>query len=372
MSEIQIVEKALEELQGKVLDKVNNLDAMVRDLAQQRDGYTMMPGTKAAKSVGQLALESEQFQALLSGQAKTAKVTLDASLATKSITGDTGSPPSADDVMSAADRLGYIVPGAQRRLRVRDLLPVAAASSNQVSACRETIYTNAAAGQEYEGDAAAQSAFTFDLKTLPVVTLTHYVTASEQVLQDATALRTYIDGRLRYGCLLREEIQLLTGDGTAGNLDGFLKAGNHTAYSAASGDSATDTIRKAIEASQLADYEPSAIILHPTDWRAIEAAKATGGEYILGNGNARGYLAEGMPWQLWGVPVVVTSSMTQGKFLLGDFQAAAVLWDRQQATVELGYINTQFVEKMVTLRASERVALAVNVPAALQGGDLTI
>jgi len=46
---------------------------------------------------------------------------------------------------------------------------------------------------------------------------------------------------------------------------------------------------------------------------------------------------------LWGLPVVVSNSLTAGTFLVGSFDMAAQLFDRQSATIEIGLNSDNFV-----------------------------
>jgi hypothetical protein len=375
------VKQALDMLTEKVGKKVNELEIFVMDLAKQSaPGWSAgqvgdgVSGQRKIKSFGELFLETQQTQDLLSGQCKASKATLTgASLLIKNtISGDTGSPGAPDDVMSPASRLPYIVPGGSKQLRLLNAIRIQPADSNQVAATRENVYTNAAAGQAREGSAKAESDITFDLVQKPVVTLAHYVRASTQVLEDSQALRGYIDGRLVYGILDRLEYEILRGDGTAGSFDGLTKAGNFTAITPATGDAATDTIRKAITALELAGYQAGAIILNPSDFAAIEIEKASTGLYILGDGGSARLVTEGLARRIWGVPVIASTHMQAGKVIVSDLSAGAILWDRMQPTVSLGWTGDDFTSNQLVLLCEMRGALTVNQPLAIRYGNLTV
>jgi HK97 family phage major capsid protein len=372
-----LVEKALDKLQAEVGDKIVELDAKVRDLAQKsQPGWGPGDGGTGGsrKSVGRLAVESQQVKDLLVGNSRQAVVTMDGTsfFAKSTIVQDPGSPRTPGDTFALPNRLAGIVPGAMRNLTIRDLLPTETATSNQVGATREESFTNRAAGQVAEGEAKPESDLDFDLVQLPVQTIAHFVRASKQVLSDSAALERYLNMRMAYFVRLKEEQQLLLGTGTGGELTGMMHAGNSTAFVPESGDTEADSIRRAIEAVQVAEYSPQAVILNPSDWSRIEREKTTAGVYVLGDGSARALVSEGMPRSLWGVPVVLSNSMPAGQFLTGDFQAACVLWDREQVSVTIGFVNDQFTRNLVTILAEERVALAIHVPGALVSGDLTL
>lgn len=114
----------------------------------------------------------------------------------------------------------------------------------------------------------------------------------------------------------------------------------------------------------LSEYHSSGIVLNPIDWAKIELAKDENGRYVIGN--PQGVLSP----TLWGVPVVATQSMGVGKFLTGAFDIGAQIFDRRQSSVEVGFENDDFTKMLLTIRATERLALAVYRPEAFIHGTL--
>ncbi len=78
----------------------------------------------------------------------------------------------------------------------------------------------------------------------------------------------------------------------------------------------------------LAEYPPNGIVMNPIDWASIEMQKDTQGRYLIGN--PQGTISP----TLWGLPVVATQAMGVDKALVGAFNLAAQIFDRQDATVE--------------------------------------
>ena len=111
---------------------------------------------------------------------------------------------------------------------------------------------------------------------------------------------------------------------------------------------------------------PTGIVLNPTDWFKIETTKDTAGAYIVGNP------ADGTTPRLWGLPVVETPAMTVDKFLVGAFRYGAQIFDRMDARVEISTEDSDnFRKNLVTIRAEERLALAVYRPEAFVKGDFS-
>lgn len=76
--------------------------------------------------------------------------------------------------------------------------------------------------------------------------------------------------------------------------------------------------------------------------------------------------------RLWRLPVVETQAMTVDKFLTGAFQLGAQVFDREDANVEISTEDSDnFRKNLVTIRAEERLALAVYRTEAFVKGDFS-
>ncbi|WP_018688714.1 phage major capsid protein [Ahrensia kielensis] len=251
----------------------------------------------------------------------------------------------------------------QRRMTIRSLLNVIKVESGEIEYPAQTSRTNNAAPVA-ENTKKPESDMAFEMKTAKTRVIAHFVKASRQILEDSSQLRGTIDSELVYGLSLVEEAQLLNGDGTGENLDGMVT--NATAYAApftVASETMIDRIGLAILQNALADYPATGIIVHHSDWMRMRLLKDTDGKYILGDPQSN------VEPNLFGLPVVPTQAMELDKFLVGDFQMAATLYDRWDARVEAGYENDDFTKNRVTLLAEERIALALKRPKALTFGD---
>lgn len=251
----------------------------------------------------------------------------------------------------------------QQRLTVRNLLNVISISTGSVEYASQTNRPTAA-NTVAEGAAKPESAIDWELKTTSSKVIAHWVKASRQILEDAPQLRDLIDSELRYGLALKEEVQLLSGDGTGANLLGMIPEA--TAYSdplSLASPNMIDMIGTAVLQSALADFPATGIVIHPADWWRMRLLKDGDGKYILGDPQAV------VQPSLFGLPVVPTKAMSVDKFLVGDFASAGTLYDRWAPRVEVGYVNDDFTRNLVTVLAEERIAFAVKQGAALTYGD---
>lgn len=341
----------------------SNAETHARLLAMEQAIAGRAQEQVGSKSVGQMFAESDQFKALVDAGRGSAKMDFTGfNAAVTNITSATTGTGGAGDAIRA-DRLAGIVTPPERTLTVRSLIMPGRTASNAVEFVKETGFQNMAA-MVAEGTAKPQSDIALDLVTTNVRTLAHWFRASKQVLDDIPLLASYIDTRSRYGLKDVEDRQLLAGDGTGQNLLGIVPQA--TAFSNAlreTDDTEIDTIRRGKLQVRVAKYEASAIVLNPADWARIETLKDSNGRYIIGDPTGE------RPQRLWNLPVVDSDAIAEGHFLIGAFDRAAQVFDREDANVQVSTEDgDNFTKNMVTIRAEERIALAVHRPEAFVYG----
>lgn len=351
------VDKALLEL-GDATTRLGDLE---KRAAREKEN-----GVDEHKSLGDLVIESAEYKAgNLTGASRGAiRVKADRAAITSANT-TVGAGRSAGTSLVPGARVPGIFGLPERQLTIRDLVLPGNTASSSIEYVKETGYTNNAAPVA-EGAAKPYSDLTFDMTSAPVRTVAHLFKASRQILDDAPALRSYIDGRARYGLRFVEENQLLNGSGTGQNLHGLVPQATAFAPSFTVADeTGIDRLRLAVLQVVLAEYPATAFVLNPIDWAKIELTKDAGGNYIIGN--PQGSLTP----TLWNLPVVSTQAMAAGEFLTGAFSFAAQIFDRMEIEVLLSSENVDDFEKnMFTIRAEERLAFAVYRPESFVTGDV--
>ena len=220
-----------------------------------------------------------------------------------------------------------------------------------------------------EGSAKPEAHMTFTLQTALVQTIAHWLPASRQVLDDLPQLQAMVDNELTYGLGFKEDIQLLYGTGTAPQIQGIMTHGDVQAYTAVSTDKKLIAVRKAATLVQIAELQPDGVVVHPTDWQDIELATGEDGHFIWVSTAANGIGGGGM--NLWRMPVVVTTSMDSGDFLVGAFGGGGMtLYDREQANVRFSESHASyFTSNLLAILAEERIAVAWKRPEAFVAGD---
>ena len=341
----------------EILVKQGELQARLQETERKLAKRTEDEKQAAVKTLGARLVESPEYKAWIeaggmrsvqSGFLYTVKAEL------------TSIPTADTTTVGVRPDEQPLVPGTQQRLTVRDLIMPGRTGSNMISYVRETGFTNNAAPVSEATARKPESSIVYDWVQSPVATIAHFIKASKQILDDFLQLQSNIDGRLRYGVKLIEEGQLLKGSGTGNNLNGIYTQA--TAYSApivVASATKIDTLRLMLLQAELAQYPATGIVLHPSDWAAIELTKDNTGQYIFANPQSLAQPA------LWGRPVVPTQSMTVDTALVGAFRAGAQVFDREEINVVIATQNEDdFVRNMITIRAEERLALAVYRPEA--------
>ena len=351
--QLEVNGKVSQEAKDEVKALSEKFESTITDLSQKLEGIKTSAKDSVIETAGAEFIKSEAFKSLVAGNTQRARLEVKNTVT------------SGTTTVFPQQNAG-IISGDFKPLTIRQLFRAIPVASNMVNSLREASWTNDAA-EVSQGAAKPESDITFEQYNVPITTVAHWIKVSNQLLADAPAVVAYIDTRLRDGLEQRIDAQLLNGNGTSPNLSGITDSGNYTAYTASSGDLLVDAINRAKYALWAKGYMPDAVIVNPADWGAMERTRegSGSGNYLYGMPGA----AAGV--NPFGVRIVLSANMTAGKFAIGAFDMACALYNRQGATVEMGYINADFTNNLVTIRAEERLGLGVEKPSALYYGDIT-
>ena len=327
--------------------KLAEIKSQLVDLAQKQQNFTATE--QKIVTVGADFIKSDAFKQLAGNERDRVRY-------------EVKNTVLSDTTTTFPEQRPGVIPGNFLPVTIRSRIPVVTVTSNAVNALREASNTNNAA-EVAQGASKPESAVTFEQYNVPIQTVAHWIKVSNQLLADAPAVAAYIDTRLRDGLAQRIERQILLGDGTTPNLSGLTDSGNFTAYTPVTGANLADSINRAKYALWATGNAPDTAIVNPADWSVMELTRdGSTGVYLYGT---PGTVAGMTPF---GVQVVLSNHMPQGYFLIGNLAGATNLFQRQGTTVEMGYINEDFTNNLVTIRAEERLGLAVDRPAAILYG----
>lgn len=371
--------KSVVDTQSKMNEKISKADEVIKRLEEEKKGleerlekmevkanrpdFGAAPREYKATPGMQFVNSQEYKDAQTAKRMRTESVDVGDIFSLKTLVGDTGdrAPVYSDRVQEL-----FYDPG-QRQLTLRQLMNVGQTQSNAIDFFLETTFDeDGAASQDGEGGSKAQQDMAFTKKTAPVETVAAWLPVSRQVLDDQAMLQSYIDGRLTYAVEKEAEKQILFGDGNSGELTGIWNTdGVETIGAPAGTDTVLDHIRKAIRDVRLSEYGATGIILNPSDWADIELLKDDESRYLWTS------VTEGGQMRLWRVPVLETTVMDEGRFLVGAFGLGAQLWDRMSSTIRISDSHSDyFVKNLVAVLAELRLALTVYRPKAFVRGTL--
>jgi HK97 family phage major capsid protein len=331
------------------------------------------------KSFGQHIVESDGYKSMLNGQSKGVVVDVKAAA-----TIDEGVIPAFSGgaglggQLVAPQLLPGIVPLKFQPLTVADLFASGSTESSSISYVIEAAFQDLTATVAEKG-AKPQLDLTLARRQDNVSKIANVAKVTDEMFQDAPAFQSYLSNRMVFGVKRVEEAQLLNGNGTSPNLQGVLnRSGLATTVVTSAGLTALkamEGIFNQITALRATSFvEPDAIVIHPNDWQTIRLGKDNQGQYYAGGPftGAYGNAGPSNVNQLWGLRTVVTTAIAQGTVLVGGFQECGQVFRRQGITLEMTNSNVDdFVNNLITLRAEERLALAVYRPAGFGKVTLT-
>ena len=177
---------------------------------------------------------------------------------------------------------------------------------------------NADGGAALTAEGAAKSQADFDLvvASANVKKVTSYIKVTKEMLDDVELMRSEIDQELTELIQLSVDEKLLSGAGGADIVGINLNA---TAYAAGAFALAIptpnnfDVLRTAINQVRVNLFEPTYIVMHPTDVTSMDLAKAADGHYVLPP------FASNDGTIVSGIRVVANTGVAIDNFLVGDF-----------------------------------------------------
>ena len=255
-------------------------------------------------------------------------------------------------------RSDVMVPFPTVAPRISDIIPTITTKSNAWVWMEETTFSDNA-GTVLEGAAKPEATLALTERTAQIRKVAVWIAATSEQLEDQESMQEYIDSRLGYMVQRKVDTQIVSGDGIAPNMLGILSTPG-IGTQAKGTDPTPDAIAKAMTKVRDAGGEPSAVLLNPADHQEILLLRTTDGIYI----------STGGPWdsgpaRIWGVPVIISSSVPSGTGIVGDFANFTRLIVRKGLTSQIGYKNDDFVKNLKTFLAEIRLTFVALRPSCL-------
>ena len=249
---------------------------------------------------------------------------------------------------------------------VRDFIPTATTTSDNIRYTRETLFTDYT-GMVTPGNAKPKNEFVLTAVNAPVETIAAFVIVHNNMLDDVPGMTGYLTARLPKKLKLKEDQQILYGTGNSPQLEGIT--GIAQAYIDTLADANVnrfDVLTKAVAQVRADEYRANAIMINVADWYNLLLLKDQDGQYLMPEAFRFGAVAP----RIAGVPVIGTTAITAGDFLVGDFAMGTQIFDRQQANIRFFEQDSDNVQKnLTTVRVEERLTLANYRPSAFVYGN---
>ncbi len=300
-----------------------------------------------------LTAQADKLKALAAGDSKeNVKFTVTKAVGDMSLAGNTtGQIPQAD-------RNPVIGDVKERMTTLLDLVTVGSIGSN----VKEWVYVTGeegVAGSTAEGAIKNQIDFDLVVGDNKVEKITAYIVATDEMLEDVEGIASLIQNKLTTKVRLALEQGVYDGDGSSPNLEGIVTVSPVFAAGTFAGtvDNANEVDVLAVAQNQieLANCPaPTAIFMNPSDVTSLllQKVSSTDKRYIERLQLIAGTLS------FDGVPVVKSTMVTAGDFLMGDFTKANVDY-KKGFTVEIGYNADNFVKNFKTIRGEVRAVCYV-------------
>lgn len=246
---------------------------------------------------------------------------------------------------------------------VREALTVVPTQAEFINWVSETSYTNAAAGV-LDGEVKPTSSVALVVNRQPVETIANIIRCPIQLANDVNSFENYLEKRLVDMLRVKSEDLYLYGNGTAPNLLGITSFVGIQTYTQVAGENRIMAIRNALNMLETSWYPwADRIMVHPNDAVRMELLRDLQERFLW---PTFGRFADGYNNKtLFGVPVVSSTAITEGTFLLGNFANGATLYQRENVTVAVSFDDQDnFIRNLMTIRVESREALVPEYPKA--------
>lgn len=266
-------------------------------------------------------------------------------------------------------RVGILVDELFQQPNIADLMPQATINQPAVPYMRETV-NDMAAAETAEAATAPEASISYEEDSAPVRKIAVMIPVTEEILADEAMVRGYLNNRLPQFINMREDSQLLNGDGTGQNLQGILSLdGVDSSITYNGGDAATvgvdalEAVFKGMVKVQEQFLTPDAAVLSLNVWQQVRLAKDSMGQYLVGP------VTDSAALRLWGLRLVSNQNMpAEGAgstpIVVGAFGQASQIWRRQSVTLSVSDSHADnFPKGILVIKATSRLAVTHLRPA---------
>ena len=348
----------VEDIYNKTVERKKDLSEPAPHVPFENNGgdpnVTKTDALASTKSIGELFTENKTYKSFGSHEeSNKAPFTIhipDFGMPVKTVM------TTAAGFAPANPRTSIVTPAAQRQPRLADIIPVSPTTNTSIFYMRETTAlagTNAQVGTA-ENAAKWQNTLAFTQVEAKVGLIATWLPVTLQQLDDVPGIQEIINNRMTTFLRLKEEDMLVTGTGVDPIfIHGFLPQVTQT--QALGADTNIDCLFRAIQKVRTVGFtEPDAIVMHPDNFTPIVLYKSTTGEFGFNvTVDNAGVI------RLFGKTLVLTTAMTAGTALVGDFGGFSHISRKMGLTITVGLNADDFTLNKRTILAEMRESLEI-------------
>jgi len=346
--------------QGKTPEQFDRmiLENMPEEPAMRQPEVRVNPNNR---SIGELFIQSPQFKRWASGESESMRITLPFDRFYRATTSPSNVFNATTETLTSIQKLPG-VPGMldQQPIAVTSLFAQGTTTSTTIRYIQEDTFTNNATVTA-EGSAKTEGKLDVDEVDASVYKCAVWLTVTDEMLSDHEQMRSFVDNRLAYMVGIKEDYFAINGSGSS-QWYGLVNVSGINTVDASAAQVQADAVYQGITAIRSNGFvEPDAIVMHPNDFRDYRLSKDGNQQY---HGGGPFYAPYGTGafsnlGNMWGLPVVITTQITEGSVGIGAFRTAAQLWRRMGITLATTDSHEDdFVKNRMTIRAESRFALA--------------
>lgn len=221
---------------------------------------------------------------------------------------------------------------------------------------QNAITRNAAAVAE--AATKPESAITWIERNITIEKIADSIPVTREAWRDVGFIKSEIQRLLDINLAIKEDSYLWSGTGVTPQIKGIYVYAS--AFDATSADYAgkfdfanvydlISAMRVAIMNGKQSKYAPNAVVMNPLDILYLRLKKDEFGRYLFPTDSAP---------SIAGMVAIESSVVTANTLLVGDFRYGTI-YDLEGVTVEMGYVNDQFIKNAMTILAEKRMTLLV-------------
>lgn len=208
-----------------------------------------------------------------------------------------------------------------------------------------------------EGAQKPESAISWIERLLPIEKVADSIPITKEAWADLPFVQSEVRRLLETNLALKIDDSLYDGDGVTPNIKGV-----YTSAPAFVTTPYADTVEAAnildlimvvaadISNNRQSKYNADTVLLNPINLLGTKLMKNSQGNYIVPP------FAQGE--NVGGLRIVASSQVTPNTMVVGDFRFGTI-YDLEDLTIEMGWINDQFIKNCFTILAEQRLALLI-------------